>query len=226
MVTDAAWTDEQLLERYLDPSRPAAQRESAFRDLVARYRRRVFAVCFQVLRDPQDAEDAAQETFVRLARRGETFRGEAKLSTWLYRVARNVSTDHVRYDARRPSTPVEDVRAHDEPAIDDHAAASTTAAAVRAALAQLDDLSRRLLVLVAIEGLSYAEAAAATDLAVGTVKSRVSRARHRLGELLADDDADDPRAPRPSPGPRGPHPPTHGARGPPDGGATQPHGGR
>ena len=215
MVTDAAWTDEELLERYLDPARPAAQRETAFHDLVARYRRRVFAVCFRVLGDPQDAEDAAQETFVRLARRGETFRGDAKLSTWLYRVAHNVSTDHVRYDARRPSTPVDDLPAHDDAVVDDHAVATATAASVRAALAQLDELSRHLLVLVAVEGLSYLEAAAATDLAVGTVKSRVSRARHRLGELLADDDADAPGPHRSSAAPQRASPPTRGARGPP-----------
>lgn len=188
MTSPTSRSDEQLLAHYLDVEVAPGAREAAFHELVGRYRRRVFAVCHQVLDDPRDAEDAAQETFVRLARRGETFRGEAKLSTWLYRVARNVATDLIRHDARRPATPVADIDTAADRPVADHAEASDTAAEVRAALAQLDERSRQLLVLVAVEGLSYAEAAAATDLAVGTVKSRVSRARVQLGALLADGD--------------------------------------
>lgn len=184
--TIAGWTDEMLLTRYLDVSVAPADREEAFQTLVVRYRRRLFAVCYQVLGDAQDAEDATQETFVRLARRGGGFRSEARLSTWLYRVARNVAIDQVRHDARRPSTPVAEIRAVEEPVVEDHTAASATADALRTALARLDERSRHLLLLVTVEGLSYADAAAATDLPVGTVKSRVSRARLRLGELLAE----------------------------------------
>lgn len=205
-------SDEALLERYLDVEAAPAARDAAFRALVARYRRRVFAVCLQVLGDPEDAEEAAQETLVRLARHGETFRGEAKLSTWLYRVARNVATDRVRHEARRPSTPVADIRVVHEPVAEDHTSASETAAVVRSALEQLDETSRRLLLLVAVEGLSYAEAAAAAALPVGTVKSRVSRARLRLGELLADADVE-AAPPRATAAPPTPPPPAgrHGA---------------
>jgi RNA polymerase sigma-70 factor, ECF subfamily len=178
--------DEVLLAHYADASRPAAEREVVFHRLVSRYQRRVFAVCYRVLGSGEDAEDAAQETFLRLARNAGSFRGDSQVSTWVYRIARNVSTDHVRYDARRPSTPVDDLtRVGDEPEAEDAVAASETAVAVRGALAQLDERSRTLLLLVAVEGLSYAEAAEAADLPVGTVKSRVSRARVRLGELLA-----------------------------------------
>ena len=192
-------SDEAVLARFADPAHPAGEREAAFHELVHRYQRRLFAVCVRVLGSPSDAEDAVQETFVRLARGAAGFRGDAKLSTWLYRVARNVCTDHVRYDARRPSTPVEDVAAvADEPHADDLIGARETAMTLEAALARLDDQSRLLLLLVAVEGLSYAEAAAAVDLPVGTVKSRVSRARVRLGELLADrlEPTDDVRPPR------------------------------
>jgi RNA polymerase sigma-70 factor, ECF subfamily len=179
--------DEALLAHYADASRPAAEREVVFHRLVTRYQRRVFAVCFRVLGSTTDAEDATQETFLRLARNAGSFRGDAQVSTWVYRIARNVSTDHVRYQARRPSTPVDDLtRIGHEPEADDAIAASDTAVAVRGALAQLDERSRLLLVLVAVEGLSYAEAAEVVDLPVGTVKSRVSRARVRLGELLAE----------------------------------------
>lgn len=209
-------TDEDLVSRFADVEVARADREAAFSELARRYRHRLFAVCIRVLGDAEDAEDAVQETLVRLARNAASFRGEAKLSTWLYRIARNVCTDRVRYEARRPATPVADITEHhDRPdegdPIDAHATASTVGAALRA----LDERSRQLLLLVAVDGLTYAEAAEVTGLAVGTVKSRVSRARVRLGELLADDQdeghADAPRAAAPPAaakedgnGPRGP----------------------
>lgn len=191
-VTDAAGddpTDEALIARFVDDEVSRSLREDAFRQLAQRHRRRLFAVCFRVLGDAEDAEDAVQETLVRLARNAASFRGDAKLSTWLYRVARNVCTDRVRYDARRPSTPVADVvEVQDDPDEHDPIAGHATAATVGAALRRLDERSRQLLLLVAVDGLSYAEAAEVAGLAVGTVKSRVSRARVQLGELLAEDD--------------------------------------
>jgi RNA polymerase sigma-70 factor, ECF subfamily len=205
--------DRDLVVVFADDTAPRARREAAFHELVTRYSRRLFAVCIRVLGSPQDAEDAVQETFVRLARGAADFRGDAQVSTWLYRVARNVCTDHVRYDARRPSTPVEDVTAVGDPPDDDRVAASETAMVLRDALARLDEGSRTVLLLVAVDGLSYEEAAEMTGLAVGTVKSRVSRARVRLGEMLATDAGPttstpvrdpDARSPDPLPRPRGP----------------------
>ncbi len=191
-------SDEVLLARYLDTEVDRADREAAFHALVDRYHRRVFAVCLPVLGSVSDAEDATQETFLKLARNAASFRGDAKLSTWLYRVARNVCTDHVRHDARRPSTPVAEVGDLDAAPVEPDASPGTDAAvSVRWALEQLDPVSRRLLVLVAVEGLSYADAAAASDLATGTVKSRVSRARARLAQLLHDATATDERTSHP-----------------------------
>jgi RNA polymerase sigma-70 factor, ECF subfamily len=178
--------DEAVLAVYLDDSRRSAEREQAFHALVERYQRRLFAVCVRMLGSASDAEDAVQEVFVRLARSGGSFRGDARLSTWLYRVARNVCTDQIRFQARRPSTPVDDLTAVGEhPVVDDLVGAHDTAEQLREALAQLDDRSRLLLLLIGVEELSYQEAAEVTGLAVGTVKSRVSRARVQLGELLA-----------------------------------------
>lgn len=186
--------DDAVLAVYADADTDRATREHAFRVLVARFQHRVFAVCQRTLRDHLDAEEATQEVFVRLARHAGSFRGDAKLSTWLYAVARNVSTDRVRHDARRPATPVADVVdvAGGRAAAEDEIGASDLGVDLSRALGQLDELSRSLLLLVAVEGLSYAEAAEASGLAVGTVKSRVSRARVRLGELLAE--TDDARA--------------------------------
>ena len=212
-------TDEELLATYISGDRSRAAREAAFQELVVRYRHRLFAVCVRVLGTPADAEDAVQETFIRLARHAEGFRGDAKLSTWLYRVARNVCTDHVRYDARRPSTPAADVtELFDAPDEDDPIQGHAGLATVGRALLQLDGLSRELLVLVAVEDLSYAEAAEVTDLAVGTVKSRVSRARKELGRLLAAGDREEPTHPASTVDGSGPSriPPVAEPRGPPD----------
>jgi RNA polymerase sigma-70 factor, ECF subfamily len=213
-------TDEEVLATYLDDSRRSAEREVAFHELVTRYQRRVFAVCFRVLGTAADAEDAAQETFIKLARNADGFRGEAKLSTWLYRVANNVCLDRLRYERRRPSTPVDDLTAIDQaPTVEDATDAHLAAHDVRNALALLDELSRRLLLLVAVDGLSYAEAAEVADLPVGTVKSRVSRARVKLGVLLEthEDEADgDPAGARSEPtGGRADPPAASGPRGPP-----------
>jgi RNA polymerase sigma-70 factor, ECF subfamily len=223
-------TDEQLLARYADASLPRTAREDAFRLLVRRFQRRVFAVCLRTLGgDVGPAEEATQEVFVRLARSADTFRGDAKLSTWLYAVARNVATDRVRYEARRPATAVADVAELTGPgggSVPDGAIAEDRHGEVEArhdlaaALATLDPVSRTLLLLIAVEGLSYAEAAAAVDCAVGTAKSRVSRARVRLGELLADGGIDQSaRSPAPDRSQLGPRRADPGAqaapRGPP-----------
>jgi RNA polymerase sigma-70 factor, ECF subfamily len=227
-------TDEQLLARYGDATLPRTAREDAFRVLVGRFQRRVFAVCQRTLGgDAGAAEEATQEVFVRLARSADTFRGDAKLSTWLYAVARNVATDRVRYEARRPATAVADVAdltgpgaagVPDGAIAEDHHGEVETRRDLAAALATLDPVSRTLLLLVAVEGLSYAEAAAAVDCAVGTAKSRVSRARVRLGELLSDTGVDPAGSgTTPDRSPVGPRPVDPGAqaapRGPP---ATSP----
>ncbi|MEX2328114.1 MAG: sigma-70 family RNA polymerase sigma factor [Nitriliruptoraceae bacterium] len=215
----ATASDEDVLAVFADVERDPSVRQTAFHLLVTRHQRRVFAVCARLLDTSHDAEEATQEVFIRLARGASGFRGDARLSTWLFRVAHNVCTDRIRHDARRPSTPVGDVieAAGDRPG-DDETAASDTADALRTALATLDEQSRTVLLLIAVDGLSYDEVAALVGLPVGTVKSRVSRARVRLGRLLAaptgstaplgpghDDPADESRpATTPIRGPPGP----------------------
>lgn len=192
MEAPEAEQDAAALATYLDPARPAGTRQAAFTEIVTRHAHRLHAICLRVLGSHADAEEAVQETFVRLARRAGDFRGDAALSTWLYRVAHNVCTDRIRHEARRPRVPVADVAVLAEPAGDDEQASDARAdlGEVGRHLARLDETSRTLLLLIAVDGLSYAEAAEATGMAVGTVKSRVSRARVRLGELLqADGDA-------------------------------------
>lgn len=188
-------SDEDVLAAYTSGPHP----QEAFSELVDRYERRIYGICYRYFGDHSDAEDATQDTFLTLARRAETFRGDAKLSTWIYRVAVNACNDRARKRARRPQTPVEDLAelagedSHAQEALEGR----ELAMAVQGALDQLDELSRTLMILVAIEGQGYKEVAEALDLPVGTVKSRVHRARARLAELLSDRDAPDTAPPHP-----------------------------
>lgn len=178
--------DAQLVAAYADPASSRRTREHAFFTLVERHERRIYAVCFRYFGNHADAEEATQDTFLSLARRAEQFRGDAALSTWLYRVAVNACRDLGRRQARRPQTLVDDLStvAGDDPAAADELAGRELATAVQAALLQLDELSRTLLILTAIEGHSYPEVSRLLDLPVGTIKSRIFRARARLAELL------------------------------------------
>lgn len=217
-------SDEAVVAVYVDAGRDRGDREAAFAEVVRRYERRVFAICLRQLGSRADAEDAAQDTFVHLARRAHQFRGDSQWSTFVYRVAVNACRDLQRREGRRPHVPVADVTEAQLGAgvapdtAPDEVAGRETALLVQAALDQLDDLSRTLIVLCAIEGLSYPEAAEVLDMPVGTIKSRVFRARARMAELLADGDAD-PTRPGASPdrplAGDGEVPPAHRPRGPP-----------
>lgn len=184
-------TDEQLLALWANADASPERRQAAFRNLVGRYDRRVYAICRRIVGSNADAEEAVQDTFIRIARSAGTFRGDSKLSTWIHRVATSACQDLLRKAARRPQTPVEDIAEVAAASGADFAADETAEAetfdAVRRALASLDDVSRTIVVLCGIEGFEYAEAAETLAIPVGTVKSRLFRARARLAELLADD---------------------------------------
>lgn len=184
--------DAELLATVAHGDRTA--RDAAFRELVDRHRQRVHALCMRYFGNRADAQDAVQETFLTVLRRAGTFRGEAQVSTWLHRVTINTCHDLARKRARRPQTPVEDIAAVVD-AVDaahDDLDALHLADVLREALASLDEETRALLLLCVVEGAPYAEVAQLYGIAVGTVKSRVHRARARLatllGGLLDDDD--------------------------------------
>jgi RNA polymerase sigma-70 factor (ECF subfamily) len=152
----------------------------AFEDFVRRYQHRVFGVALRMLRRRADAEDVAQEVFLRVHRTIARFRGEARLSTWLYGIAsrlclnRLASADHkrMRYDddavMEAPSDAGDAPAAMERREID---------AALRRAIDELPDERRVVVVLRDIEGLSYDEIAEALEIEPGTVRSRLHRAR-------------------------------------------------
>ena len=155
----------------------------AFEDLVRTYQHRVFGVALRMLGSRAEAEDIAQEVFLRVHRAIGDFRGEAKLSTWLYGIASNLCLNRLASAHRRR------VR-HDDDAVlqvvTDASDAMATVeraeleAALRDAIASLPDERRIVVVLRDLEGLSYEEIAEALGLEPGTVRSRLHRARMDL----------------------------------------------
>ena len=164
--------------------------DHAFNLLVDRYAARVYAICWRYFGNNEEAEDAAQAAFLALYRGMAGFRGQAALSTRLYRVTTNACHDLARRNARRPRTvPLDDEPSrgipepYDETALD-HLTATELQSDIRAALAQLEPEQRHAVVLRDVIGASYAEIAAAQNVAIGTAKSRVHRGHARLAELL------------------------------------------
>jgi RNA polymerase sigma-70 factor (ECF subfamily) len=177
-------------------ARALARREaSALREAYERHGTRVQRLCLRLLGRVADAEDAAQEVFVRLLERARDFDGRARFSTWLYRLTVNLCLHRLeRERLRRARRLPADEGALVDPGEAPHEALSRNEARAHlsALLARLSGEHRAVLVLRELEGLSYREIAAVLALPEGTVMSRLSRARERLIELAATRPAVDP----------------------------------
>jgi RNA polymerase sigma-70 factor (ECF subfamily) len=165
---------------------------AAFNQLVLRYQSVAYNVAFRIMGDTEAAADAAQDAFLKAYRALEGFRGES-FKAWLLRIVTNTCYDHLRARQRRPSTGLEDVtedvehtwrfaEAGESP--DEYAERVELNRVLQWALTQLPPDQRTVVVLSDIEGLSYEEIAGVMNIRLGTVKSRLSRARARLRELL------------------------------------------
>lgn len=166
----------------------------SFSELVARYQDRIYSAILNYVSDPEEAVDIVQETFVKAYSKLDSFDSASALYTWLYRIAVNTAIDHLRKRKARPAESLDDERftevgfepVSEDPAADPEAmlARREQQQALRKAIMSLSDKLRSVAVLHDVEGLSQEEVARILRVPVGTVKSRVSRARAELRRLL------------------------------------------
>lgn len=169
----------------------------AFEELVRAHEKTVYNLALRLVGNPQDAEDMAQEAFLKVYRSLPEFRGESKFSVWLYRIVSNVCLDHLRRQGRRPASSLttedEDGEEQQWDVPDESQSPERlleqklTREAVQRGLETLPEDQRQILLLREIRGMSYEEIGQTLDLEPGTVKSRIFRARKKLvAWLLAD----------------------------------------
>jgi len=187
-VTTDREGDQLLVER------ARAGERAAFDQLVAKYQRRLMRLLARLLNDPAEAEDVVQETFIKAYRALGRFRGEAAFYTWLYRIAINSARNALMHRKRHGAAsgePVtvrveasEDERLRDINTPESMLASKQIAQTVNAAMDALPIDLRTAIALREIEGLSYEEISEIMDCPIGTVRSRIFRAREAIARKL------------------------------------------
>lgn len=168
----------------LAPADARQPREAVFRDLVDQHRERLYRFVLRHIGHATEAEDLAQQAFAEAARTYENFRGESQVSTWLYGIAMNLVRNHLSRAPQRQYR-FEDVELLDDMAAsaadpEEQAGLSQLLRLLDRELQELMPEMREVLLLVAMDDLSYEDAAALLAVPIGTVRSRVSRARSHL----------------------------------------------
>ena len=184
-------TDRELVEK------AKAGDQSAFEQLVLDNQNKVFSLALRLVHDREEAADLAQEAFVKAWQGLVSFQGESSFATWIYRLTTNVCIDHLRKQKRReevaPAVSLDDEetgwaepadRASDPQQVLEQ---SERGQDLARGLARLPDWQRRVLVLRELSGLSYQEISSALNIDLGTVKSRIARARLNLRKILLED---------------------------------------
>jgi RNA polymerase sigma-70 factor (ECF subfamily) len=181
--------DQQLVER--------AQRgdKRAFELLVAKYQRKLGRLLSRFIRDPAEVEDVAQEAFIKAYRALPSFRGESAFYTWLYRIGINTAKNYLVAQGRRAPTTTgfdsedaenfedaEQLREVNTP--ENEMISKQIARTVNETMEELPEELRTAIVLREIDGLSYEEIAAVMNCPIGTVRSRIFRARETIAEKL------------------------------------------
>jgi RNA polymerase sigma-70 factor (ECF subfamily) len=184
-------SDSNLVARALDGDLPSFER------LVARYQNKVMGYAARMLSDRDEAEDVAQEVFIKAFRSLESFRGESSFSTWIYRIATNLCIDRLRAKKRRPQSAYsldepfdkdEDKGGRELPDLSTEPTRSIEReelrAKVREVMAEMPEKMRAVLIMCDMQGMPYEDIAKVLDVPIGTVKSRLFHARADLGRRL------------------------------------------
>lgn len=184
----------ETLPEHLLIARLRRRDAAAFEALVKLHQDRVYDFCVRMLQDREEAFDLTQEIFLSVHKNLDKFRADAKLTTWIYRIARNHCLNRLKYLKRRGRGRSEEYGEVNELTItesmggpekpDDVAMAKNARQLVHKAIEELDEEQRALVVLRDVEGLSYDEIMDITELPEGTVKSRLHRAREKLAGIL------------------------------------------
>ncbi len=172
----------------------------AFQELVERYQRKVFGLCYGMVRNKDDAMDMVQETFVKVFKNLERFEGNSSFYTWTYRIATNVCIDFLRKAKRARTVDYDDGIRRDD-SVDDGGMLLPSRLGlnpakvygrrellekIENALEQLSPAHRQAILLREVQGLSYQEMADVMEISIGTVMSRLHHARKNMQKHLAD----------------------------------------
>ena len=194
--TDTIDADELLIERI------KAGDMAAYNVMVIRHYDRIFSRVLQLLNNKQDAEEVTQDAFIRAHRSLENFRGDASFSTWLYQIATNLAHNRYWYWFRRKrdqSISLDQPQCEDGsltlenvmPCADENPAEAVVTQEfvdrVSTCMQYLNDKHKEVLILRNVKNLTYDEIAQQLEISVGTVKSRIARARESLRGLLGED---------------------------------------
>jgi RNA polymerase sigma-70 factor (ECF subfamily) len=175
---------------------------SAFDEMVARYWNRIYSMVNQLLRNPQDAEEVTQDAFIRAHRGLDKFRGDSAFSTWLYQIATNLARNRYWYWWRRKrdksvsfdapigpdnETTLADIIPAEVETPGDITVTQEFVTRIGKGMERLGAKHREILILRNVKNLSYEEIADILGISIGTVKSRIARARESLRAKLGDD---------------------------------------
>lgn len=169
----------------------------AFEELMSVYYSKVYNICYRLLNNTEDAYEQAQETFIKAFKYIKDFKGNCAISTWLYRIATNVCLDFIRKNKKKKTVSIEqstfeDLQLKDSlvsniPGPEKVAETNAQRKAIKEAMDKMNEKNRLIIILRDFMGLSYDEISETMKIPVGTVKSRISRARKELRELLCKD---------------------------------------
>jgi len=191
-VNDQASTSEQIDQELV--LRVQQGDKSAYDHLVRKYQHKIIQIVNRYVKDPSEAQDVAQESFIKAYRALNNFRGDSAFFTWLYRIAINTAKNYLVSRARRYSQYEVDVQEAEQvgniPQLrsmetpEQQLSNEQIVAAIKTAIDKLPEEMRMAIMLREFEGLSYQEIAQAMDCPVGTVRSRIFRAREAIDNKL------------------------------------------
>ena len=195
MSNETASDDRELINRFVRDGDP-----SAFDVLVGKYSSRAYQIAYGILNNREDAEEVAQDTFLRIFRALPNFRGDAEFSTWMYRIVINLSRNKLRWNKIRGNgmsisidAPLENGKGDGELTMelpdermtpDQELLYNEMKEKTRNAMDQLPESYREAVTLRNVKGLSYEEIADILGCKVGTIKSRIARGREEIRNLL------------------------------------------